>query len=124
MYIEIDDNSRIPIYMQLANQIIHGIANEELMPYEALPSGRMLAVDLGINMHTVNKAYHYLEDKRFIQIQPKSGAIIHPEAVRTATDDERAELKDRLQPIIDEAHCLQLTTDEIYQLIKERGHND
>ncbi|TDM12111.1 GntR family transcriptional regulator [Macrococcus lamae] len=124
MYIEIDDSSQIPIYLQLANQIIKGIAHQELLPYEALPSGRTLAGDLGINMHTVNKAYHYLEDRRFIQVQPKSGAIIHPDAVRTATPKELETLKERLAPIIDEARCLQLSTDTIYQLIKESESND
>ncbi|TDL98351.1 GntR family transcriptional regulator [Macrococcus brunensis] len=118
MYIEINDQSEIPIYLQLANQIIQAIATGDALPYESLPSGRALAGDLGINMHTVNKAYHYLEDKRFIQVLPKSGAIIHPEAIRTASDEEREGIRDRLQPIIDEAKCLKLTDEEIYQLIK------
>ncbi|KAA1036602.1 GntR family transcriptional regulator [Macrococcus equipercicus] len=124
MYIELDDQSSTPIYLQLANQIIRGIANKELVPYEALPSGRMLAGDLGINMHTVNKAYHYLEDKRFIQVQPKSGAMIHPEAVRAASASEVQLLKERLQPIIDEARCLRLSKEAIYQLIKECENDD
>ncbi|TDM01396.1 GntR family transcriptional regulator [Macrococcus hajekii] len=118
MYIEVNEQSSVPIYMQLANQIIHAVATGDILPYEALPSGRMLAADLGINMHTVNKAYHYLEDKRFIQVQPKSGAIIHPEAIRQATHVERTHIAARLQPIIDEARCLKLTDEEIYELIK------
>ncbi|WJP97506.1 GntR family transcriptional regulator [Macrococcus bovicus] len=118
IYIEIDEQSEIPLYLQLANQIIRAIATGEAMPYEPLPSGRALAGDLGINMHTVNKAYHYLEDKQFIQVLPKSGAIIHPAARRQATQEEKEDISNRLQPIIDEAKCLQLTDDEIYQLIK------
>lgn len=118
MYIEIDDLSEVPIYLQLANSILHHIATGEAKPYDPLPSGRMLANDLGINMHTVNKAYHYLEDKQLIEVQPKSGAIIHPEAVRRASKVELEQLKERLKPIIDEARCRQLTTDEIFQLIK------
>lgn len=118
MYIEIDETSDVPLYLQLAHSILHSIATGEAKPYEPLPSGRTLAGDLGINMHTVNKAYHYLEDKQLIEVLPKSGAIIHPEAVRRATTEEIEGLKERLRPIIDEARCRQLSTEEIYQLIK------
>lgn len=57
MIVEIDFNSDEAIYIQLRNQIIIGIATERLREGETLPSVRQLADDIGINMHTVNKAY-------------------------------------------------------------------
>ena len=57
MLIEIDFNSDEAIYVQLCNQIIMGIATDQLKIGEALPSVRQLADTVGINMHTVNKAY-------------------------------------------------------------------
>lgn len=116
MYIEIDEASSTPVYLQLANQIIHHIASGSVVPYDPLPSGRAFARSLQINMHTVNKAYHYLEEKRLIQVQPKSGAIIHPDALKAATNRERDELLLRLKPIIDEAKCRQL---DISTLLKQ-----
>lgn len=122
MYIEIDETSSVPVYLQLANQIIHHIAEGNVVPYDSLPSGRAFAKSLQINMHTVNKAYHYLEEKQLILVQPKSGAIIHPDALKTATKVEREDLMSRLKPIIDEAKCKQLDVADLLKLI-EKGED-
>ena len=61
MFIEIDFNSDEAIYMQLRNQIILGIATERFREGDTLPSVRQLAEHIGINMHTVNKAYTVLK---------------------------------------------------------------
>jgi len=58
MYWEIDFNSEEALYMQLHNQIIIGIATEAYREGDTLPSVRQLADTVGINMHTVNKAYN------------------------------------------------------------------
>ena len=60
MIIEIDFNSEEAIYMQLRNQIVLGIATAQLSEGDSLPSVRSLAEEIGINMHTVNKAYTVL----------------------------------------------------------------
>ena len=78
MFIQIEPESDIPIYAQLASQLIEAIARGKLVGGDALPSVRSLAADLGMNMHTVNKAYHELERKEIIRIVPKSGAIVNP----------------------------------------------
>ena len=60
MLIEIDFNSEEALYVQLQNQIIMGIAMDLIKEGDALPSVRQLADTVGINMHTVNKAYTVL----------------------------------------------------------------
>ena len=55
--IEIDFNSDEALYVQLQHQIIIGIATQVLQEGESLPSVRRLAGMVGVNMHTVNKAY-------------------------------------------------------------------
>ena len=60
MYIEIDFNSDEAIYIQIRNQIIIGIATCKYKEGDSLPSVRQLADTVGINMHTVNKAYTVL----------------------------------------------------------------
>ena len=57
MFIEIDFNSDEALYMQIRNQIIMGIAMRQFQEGDSLPSVRQLAETVGINMHTVNKAY-------------------------------------------------------------------
>ncbi|ECV7489956.1 GntR family transcriptional regulator, partial [Salmonella enterica subsp. enterica serovar Muenchen] len=56
MIIQLDLQSDVPIYTQLVHQIIEGIASGRLQPGEPLPSVRSLASDIGVNLHTVNKA--------------------------------------------------------------------
>lgn len=76
MIIRIDQKSEEPLYLQLRGQIIAAIATGELVPGEALPSVRALASDLGINLHTVNKAYAVLRDEGYVLMRGRSGAYI------------------------------------------------
>ncbi|MDN7227682.1 GntR family transcriptional regulator [Planococcus liqunii] len=119
MFIEIEPHSAVPIYLQLANQIMEGVASGGLPPGSPLPSGRSFAADLGMNMHTVNKAYHYLEEKKMIEIIPKKGVFIHPEGIRRATEEEKNRIEQELRPILAEALCLQLEKEELQQMIEQ-----
>ena len=74
--IQIDFNSEEAIYMQLRNQIILGIATSRLCEGDVLPSVRSLADMVGINMHTVNKAYGVLQQQGFVKIDRRRGAVI------------------------------------------------
>ena len=74
--IKIDSLSPVPIYMQLRNQVILGIASKQLAVGEALPSARRLAADLGINLHTVNKSYALLCDEGYIAIDRRKGTFV------------------------------------------------
>ena len=76
MYLEIDFNSDEAFYVQLCNQIIIGIATSKLQEGDALPSVRQLADEIGINMHTVNKAYSLLRQEGFVKLDRRKGAVI------------------------------------------------
>ena len=76
MVIEIDFNSEEALYLQLRNQIILGIATAKFQEGDALPSVRQLADDIGINMHTVNKAYTVLKQEGFVKVDRRKGAVI------------------------------------------------
>ena len=76
MDLYIDFNSEEAIYVQLCNQIIIGIATNKISEGESLPSVRKLADSIGINMHTVNKAYGILKQEGFVQLDRRRGAVI------------------------------------------------
>lgn len=118
MFIEIQTNSSVPIYLQLAQQLIEGIARGELKPGDSLPSVRAFAADLGMNMHTVNKAYHYLEEKEFIQIVAKSGVIIQPNGIPKATAEEQQHLAEQIRPLIAEGLVLKLSEEEMVNMVR------
>ena len=76
MLIELDMSSEIPIYLQLRNQIVLGIAYQKLLTNESLPTVRQMAQDTGINSMTVNKAYNLLKNQGFIEIDRRHGATV------------------------------------------------
>lgn len=105
MLLEIDLQSETPIYTQIAQQVIEGIAKGELIPGEPLPSVRSLAGDLGVNLHTVNKAYHILKQDGYVQINRKQGVVIEPDAFPIADENFQRILMERLRPLVAEAIC-------------------
>lgn len=76
MILKLDFDSDVPIYLQIRNQIIIGIANKELKDGDELPSVRVLAGDIGVNMHTVNKSYSILKEEGYIKMDRRKGAVI------------------------------------------------
>ena len=79
MIIKIDFESEEAIYIQLRNQIIMGIATDRIHEGDSLPSVRQLAENIGINMHTVNKAYTVLKQEGYIKLDRRRGAVIAPD---------------------------------------------
>lgn len=119
MLLHIDLQSDLPIYTQLVHQIVEGIASKQLEPGEPLPSVRSLAADLGINLHTVNKAYQQLKQEGFVQIHRQKGAMINPEPIPPADDAFLEKLANALRPIIAESICRQLDENEFIAKSRE-----
>ncbi len=76
MILKIDMSNDIPIYQQIRNQIVFGVAKGELKYGDSLPTVRQLAEDLGVNPMTVNKAYSMLKNEGTIIIDRRHGAKI------------------------------------------------
>ena len=76
MVIEVNTQSPSPIYEQLRDQVVLGIAAKKLALGEVLPSVRSLGADLGINFHTVSKAYSMLYDEGYIVMDRRQGAVV------------------------------------------------
>lgn len=119
MYIKLDLESKKPIYAQLQHQIIAGIAKKEIQPGERLPSVRSLAADIGINLHTVNKAYQQLKQEGFILIHRQRGVVVNPDGVPQANDRYKEEMEETLHPLIAETVARGMGEDEFLQLCKQ-----
>lgn len=76
MLLTFDFSSETPLYIQLRNQIVVGIANGELTDGEKLPTIRALSDEAGINMMTVSKAYQLLKQEGYIITDRRNGAIV------------------------------------------------
>ncbi|NBJ91658.1 GntR family transcriptional regulator [Parablautia muri] len=116
MVIEIDFNSGEALYLQLRNQIILGIATAKFQEGDALPSVRQLADDIGINMHTVNKAYTVLKQEGFVKVDRRRGAVIAVDIDRLRALEE---MKEELKGALAKGMCKGISKEEAHQMINE-----
>ena len=116
MMIEIDFNSDEALYLQLCNQIIMGIATAQFQEGDSLPSVRQLADMIGINMHTVNKAYTVLRQEGYVKVDRRKSAVI---AVDTDKLQALNELKKQLQVILAKSSCKNISKEQVHELIDE-----
>ena len=80
MLLSIEPDGPVPIYQQIRDRIVEAIADSQLPAGSALPSTRQLAVDLGVNFHTVNKSYDLLRQEGLLRLGRKSGAVVRRDA--------------------------------------------
>lgn len=73
----LDLKAGIPFYRQIIDQIKFGIASGSLNAGEQLPTVRSLAVELMVNLNTVNKAYKELEIQNILETQQGTGTFIN-----------------------------------------------
>ena len=116
MILEVDFNSEEALYIQLRNQIIVGIATNRLKEGESLPSVRQLAESIGINMHTVNKAYTVLKQEGFVKVDSRRGAVIAIDADRIS---DLEQMRESLRVILARASCRNISREEVHALIDE-----
>lgn len=114
MILKIDFNSDEALYIQLRNQIIIGIATSEIEIGTTLPSVRALADHIGINMHTVNKAYAVLKQEGFVKLDRRKGAVV-------AIDYDKCiainELMQTLEIVLAEAMCKDISRVEVHDIV-------
>ena len=123
MVIKIDFQSDEALYIQLRNQIILGIATSNLREGDVLPSVRQLAEDIGINMHTVNKAYSVLKQEGFVTIDRRRGAIVSLDVDKLQALEE---MQKNLRVLLAKGRCKNITRQEIHDMVDEifDGYDD
>jgi GntR family transcriptional regulator len=105
--------SEVPLYQQIRDQVVVAMAEKRLPDGFALPTTRQLAMDFGINFHTVNKAYDVLRREGFVSLTRKQGSFIR----RTPVVDPSLmkDWQDRLHTLLAEAVARGIAPDEIMQ---------
>ena len=116
MIIKIDFNSDEAIYIQLCNQIIMGIAKRQICDGDQLPSIRNMADEIGINMHTVNKAYTVLRQAGYVKLDRRRGAIVSVDVDKIEAIEE---IRRELSVTLAKAGCMHISKEEIHELVDE-----
>jgi GntR family transcriptional regulator len=111
MLLRIDPADPRPLHAQIELQVRGAIGDGSLPPGERLPPARELALDIGVNVHTVLRAYGSLRDAGLIELRPRRGAVV------TAAGPPRQRLAAMAKGLVDQAREHGLTSAEIVDLI-------
>jgi DNA-binding transcriptional regulator YhcF (GntR family) len=104
MLLSVEPDGPVPIYQQIRDRIVEAIAGGRQPAGSALPPIRQLAVDLGVNFHTVNKGYDLLRQEGLLRLGRRSGAVIRRDAGSGPPDPVWAEdWTSRLRTLLAEA---------------------
>lgn len=94
LMINLDYQTRTPIYEQIVNQIERYVALGILNPKDQIPSIRELAGELGVNPNTVKKAYDFLERKNIITTISTKGTFIESKIQDVILSKKKSMLKE------------------------------
>src|SRR5688500_2331826 len=115
MQISVDPSEREPLHVQIAGGIRTNIADGTLDEGEKLPSARELADDLGVNIHTVLRAYKQLTEEELLEMRPGRGTVVRGGQVRV-----HAEISRLAAMLLNKARIEGLTRDEVIALITDK----
>ena len=113
---KIDFSSDEALYLQLCNQIIMDIAADTLRDGDSLPSVRQLADNIGINMHTVNKAYALLKQEGFVKLDRRKGAFVFLDMDKMQALEE---MRQDLEVVLARGICRNVSREEAHKLLDE-----
>ena len=116
MKISIDKSSKVPVYLQIADQIKAQIISGALPPDEKMPSVRELAASLTINPNTIQRAYRELETEGYICSVPGRGSFVCQQDA--ALEARRTELLSRFDALVGELALVGVGSDKLIQRLE------
>lgn len=116
MYWSIDFSSDEALYLQLCNRIIMDIATETLRDGDSLPSVRQMADLIGINMHTVNKAYSVLKQEGFVKLDRRRGAFVCLDMDKMQALEE---MRQNMAEVVARGICRDVTREEAHSILDQ-----
>ena len=120
MQLHISTGDGVPIYLQIAQQVKHLVASGRLAPGDELPPIRVLAQQLLVNPNTVARAYLELERDGVVVKRHESGTYISEGGSPLARKEKLKILAQRADALLTEAGHLEVTLEDLLQLIQER----
>lgn len=118
MKIIISNNSSVPIYEQIKNNIIEQILSNDLVEDELLPSIRNLAQDIKISVMTIKKAYDELENEGYIISRQGKGTFVAPKNSLLAKEQAQKDIEKYMEKIIDIAERFAIAKEDLIDLIE------
>jgi GntR family transcriptional regulator len=117
--LSLDLRSGVPVYRQIIDQVLGGIASGTLVPGDQLPTVRQLAVDLAINPNTVVRAYRELEIRGILATQQGTGTFITDAQPKPNEAERRRRIAQLVGDLLARAGAEGITLDEILDYLQQ-----
>jgi len=116
----LDQHSGVPVYRQIIDQVMGGIASGALIGGDQLPTVRQAAVDLSINPNTVVRAYRELEIRGVLDTQQGTGTFISYEPVKRDDAERERQLNQIVSEFVARAGTAGFTVEDLLEQLHER----
>ena len=117
MKILISNNSDVPLYQQIKDQLKDAILRQELKQGDMLPSIRTFANELRVSVLTIRRVYDDLEQEGFVVSQVGIGTFVNVGNVELLRDSRRREVEEKMADMIAAAKSLDISKEELWQML-------
>ena len=117
----LDLRSGVPVYRQIIDQVMGGVATGSLLPGTQLPTVRQVAVDLAINPNTVMRAYRELEIRGALETQQGTGTFISHKKVKRDDVERERQLNQLVSEFVSRAGSSGFTIEELLEQLHDRS---
>src|SRR5437763_167501 len=115
----LDPHSGMPVYRQIIDQVLGGIAAATLAPGDQLPTVRQVAVDLAINPNTVARAYRELEIRGVLDTQQGTGTFITQKTIKRDDVDRERRLQQIVSEFVSRAGACGFTVEDLMEQLRD-----
>ncbi len=123
MQIHISVHDGVPIYLQIVNQVKYLVASGRLTAGEELPPIRALAEQLLVNPNTVARAYRELQTAGVVTKRRTAGTYVSESGSPLDRRQRLRILTERVDALLAEARQMDVGTDEVFELIRQRDED-
>jgi GntR family transcriptional regulator len=116
---KLDMSSGVPVYRQIMDQVMAGVASGALTAGHQLPTVRQLAVDLAVNPNTVVRAYRELEFRGVLDTQHGTGTFITERKVKRNDVEHQRQLNQLIADFVARAGAAGFTLQEVLEQLND-----
>ena len=116
----LDLHSGVPVYRQIIDQVMGGVAAGALSGGDQLPTVRQVAVDLSINPNTVMRAYREMEIRGVLETQQGMGTFVSQKKVKRDDVERRRQLNQLVAEFVSRAGSAGYTVGDLLEQLRDR----
>lgn len=119
MKILISNQSELPIYAQIKEQIKEQILNGQIPEGTVLPSIRKLAKEIGVSVITTTRAYNDLEEEGFIASMQGKGSVVLSKENDFLKEQYYLRIEEGIQTAVETAKRIGMSEQELEEILHE-----